>query len=331
MSFESSHIPPFTPSLKAFTKDEAMRYPSIPFAVYQIIQTISLASQGLLETINKGTASRVMAAEVTYNASGDKQQQLDTVAHIGFVEALASTEQVGGIISEEAVDLVELDSKMGNYIVALDPLDGTANLSVNAPFGTIFSIYQRISPLGNPIQTIDALQTGHKQIAAGYILYSTATMLVYGTKYGVHSFTYEPTVEAFLLTNPAIQFPKEGPSYAVNDGYFNQFPKAIQQYISHAREQGLGSRYSGALVADFHRHLLQGGIYLYPPTQQKPAGKLRLMFECNALAFIAEQAGGLASDGTQAVLCLEPGTLHQCIPFYIGSANMVKQLLHFMA
>lgn len=317
-----------TPYLKQFIQGEAARCPTMPAAIYKIIQAMASASEVLIQAIKSSRPKDfVEDGLLSRNASGDMQHLLDRIAHNCFLKTLANTGLVGAVVSEEATGIITIENGAGEYIVSLDPLDGSANIPINAPVGTIFSIYRRLSSPGQPIQEVDVLQPGSQQIAAGYLLYSTTTMLVYGTQYGVHGFTYEPAVDAFLLTHQSLKFPQDGVSYAVNDGYFHSFPQSIRAYIEQCRKQGLGSRYSGALVADFHRHLLQGGIYLYPPTQHKPTGKLRLMFECNPLAFLAEQAGGLASNGSQSILHIQPSQIHQCIPFYIGSANMVQSLL----
>jgi fructose-1,6-bisphosphatase I len=317
-----------TPYLEQFIEAETAQFPAMPAAIYKIIQAMASASKVLIQAIKSSRPKDLLEDDLlSRNASGDQQHRLDRIAHNCFLDALARTGLVGAMLSEEAIGVVEIENGAGEYIVSLDPLDGSANIPTNGPVGTIFSIYQRLSSPGQPIHEVDVLQPGSQQIATGYLLYSTTTMLVYGTQYGVHGFTYEPAIDAFLLTHRTLKFPKDGVSYAVNDGYFHSFPQSIRAYIEQCRKQGLGSRYTGALVADFHRHLLQGGIYLYPPTQHKPTGKLRLMFECNPLAFLAQQAGGLASNGSQSVLCIQPSQIHQCIPFYIGSENMVKSLL----
>jgi fructose-1,6-bisphosphatase I len=201
---------------------------------------------------------------------------------------------------------------------------------VNAPVGTIFSIYQRLSSFGEAVQQEDVLQEGNKQIAAGYILYSTSTMLVYTAGYGVHGFTYDPAIDEFFLSYPKMQMPNDGKVYAINDGYFDTFPNYIQQYVQDCRQRSYSARYMGTLVADFHKHLLQGGIYMYPPTQKNPEGKLRLALECNALAFVAKQAGGTASNGKQSILAIKPNAIHQRVPMYIGSVNMIERLLAYI-
>jgi len=317
------------PSLTQFTEQEQTRLPSIPHAIPVILHAIALASKLIHKIVNKGALEGMADLPGTLNASGDEQQGLDLIAHDHLMSNLAATGEVCAIISEEEKGMATLAGRAGKYIIALDPLDGSANLQVNAPVGTIFSIYQRLSPPGRVVHPTEVLQSGSRQIAAGYILYSTATTFVYGTRHGVHGFTYDPTLNEFFLTHSCMHLPQVGKSYAINDGYLNSFPNYVQHYIQLCRDQGLSARYTGALVADFHRHLIEGGIYLYPATQKAPAGKLRLMFESNPLAFIAEQAGGLASDGKQPILQIEPSMIHQRTPLYIGSASMIKKLLAF--
>jgi fructose-1,6-bisphosphatase I len=314
-------------TLKEFMQDEARQHTAIPADIYTILYALASASKKLLLSLQSSAVKKNTHDHLVVNLSGDLQHELDRKAHEVFIDALANIGVVGGVISEEAVGIINIADGKSPYIVAIDPLDGSANVAVNAASGTIFSIYRRLSLPNKPIQTADILQPGIRQIAAGYILYGTYTVFVYGTVYGVHGFVYDPTLDAFLLTYQAMKFPQKPQSYAINDGHAKNFPETIQHYLKQCRQQGLGSRYSGALVADFHRHLLQGGIYLYPSTEKKPNGKLRLMFECNPLAFLAVQAGGWASDGNQDVLSLEPHAIHQCIPFYVGSESLVKTLL----
>jgi fructose-1,6-bisphosphatase I len=263
----------------------------------------------------------------SFNATGDKQQKLDLLAHDFFVKALDSTQEVCAVISEEADSLVPLTHSQAPYIVAMDPLDGSANVPINGPIGTLFSIYPRRMAPEVPLQEADVLMLGNQQVAAGYILYSTVVVLVYATPHRVHGFVYDPELNDFVLARPNIYMPESGLTYAINHSYLSNFPHYIQHYITYCRRQELSCRYTGALVADFHRHLLEGGIYLYPPTLKRPSGKLRLIFECNVLAYIAEQAGGMASDGKQSILQIMPRSLHQCVPFYIGSKGMIQPLL----
>jgi fructose-1,6-bisphosphatase I len=315
------------PSLSQFLKKEQAQFPNIPTAISIIIQAMATSAMFMGRTVVQSMINGDAACTESFNPSGDTQQKLDIIAQDFFLAALTATQEVCAVISEEADLLVPLSNKNARYIVALDPLDGSSNINVNSPIGTLFSIYQRSSSSEDSIQEVDVLIPGKQQLAAGYILYSTVTTLVYATIYGVHGFTYDPSVDDFFLTHPTLRMPENGVTYAINHSYLHTFPHYIQNYIAYCRRQELTSRYTGALVADFNRHLLEGGIYLYPPTYKRPNGKLRLMFECNVLAFIAEQAGGLATDGKQPILNIIPRHIHQCVPFYIGSKAMVKNLL----
>ena len=316
--------------LTQFLKEEQQQFPALPPALLPILHTIASASRTIHEMVRSLDPVNILGSQKTYNSSGEEQQKLDLIAHNTFVQTLAATGEVCAITSEEAENIIVLNNNVGSYIVTIDPLDGSPNIDVNAPIGTIFSVYQRRSPQTSPVQEADALQAGQHQLAAGYILYSTSTTLVYTLGHGVHGFTYNPTIDAFSLAYQDMQIPKNGKSYAINDAYFDAFPSYVQHYIHQCRQQGCTARYMGALVADFHRHLMKGGVYLYPPTQKHPEGKLRLTLECNALAFIAEQAGGAASNGHQAILTIHPQGIHQRAPLYIGSQHMVQNLLASM-
>jgi fructose-1,6-bisphosphatase I len=228
------------------------------------------------------------------------------------------------IISEESESYLDLNND-GKYVIAIDPLDGSSNIDVNVSIGTIFSIYRRKSKPGTSIQDEDILQKGSEQVAAGYILYGSSTMLVYTTGHGVNGFTYEPTLGEYFLSHPDLNQPADGKIFSINEGSYNSFAQPVKDYLKHCKEKNFTGRYIGSLVADFHRNLLKGGIYIYPATSKDPHGKLRLMYECNALAYIAEQAGGKASDGKQRVLDIQPTSLHQRTPFYVGSKHMVEK------
>ncbi len=320
-------IPDLGLSLDQCLQGEQLQFPDLPKVLPRILHAIAAAGKAVNEVVRSLDLVGMIGSQETYNPSGDEQQKLDMMAHNCFVRMLAATAEVCAVISEEAAGIIAFANNCGDYIITLDPLDGSPNIDINAAMGTIFSVYQRCSSHSMPVQQEDVLQKGSKQLAAGYILYGTSTMLVYTACHGVHGFTYEPSVGEFFLTYPAMQMPKDGQSYAINDGNFNTFPTYVQRYIQQCRHDNYAARYMGALVADFHRHLIQGGIYLYPPTRKTPKGKLRLMLECNALALIAEQAGGAASNGQQAILAIQPEAIHQRVPLYIGSTNMVKRLL----
>jgi fructose-1,6-bisphosphatase I len=315
------------PSLGQFLKEEQQKFRKVPEELLCIFAAIIAASKVINEVVRKLGLMNIIGAQGTYNSSNEAQQKLDMLAHHCFLDALAETGEVCALLSEEEEGIIPLPNKSGKYIVALDPLDGSPNIDVNAPIGTIFSVYQRCSHQSLLVQQEDILQKGSEQLAAGYILYGTSTMFVYTVRHGVHSFTYHPAADDFFLAHETMQLPKSGQYYAINDGYFDAFPSYVQHYIQQCRRHEYSARYMGALIADFHRHLIQGGIYLYPSTKKHPAGKLRLVLECNALALIAEEAGGTASNGQQSILSLLPQAIHQRVPLYIGSTEMVKNLL----
>lgn len=324
----SSIITEERPSLAQFLQEERQHYADIPEALLRIVYAIASASKMVNALVRRLDLTGLVGSLGVRNTTGDMQQQLDVIAHHHFLYRLSALREVCAVASEEATDIVTLGHPRGDYIIALDPLDGSPNIDVNAAIGTIFSVYRRHpSRASTPVQQDDILQPGTQQQAAGYILYGTSTILVYTTSHGVHSFTYDPIKEEFLLARQDIQMPKEGKIYAINDGYWEDFPGYVRDYIQQCRRHGCVARYGGALVADFHRHLVRGGIYLYPPTQKNPTGKLRLMLECNALALLAEHAGGKASSGQHATLHILPTTLHQQVPLYVGSAHMIQALL----
>ena len=222
--------------------------------------------------------------------------------------------------------MIELNNK-SKYIIAIDPLDGSSNIDVNVSIGTIFSVYRRKSEPGTPVQREDLLQPGRDQVAAGYLLYGSSTMLVFTTGNGVYGFTYEPSLGDFFLSHCNMKIPTNGTTYSVNEGYYYDFSPGVQHYIDACKEKRYSARYIGSFIADFHRNLLKGGIYLYPATADQPNGKLRLLYECNALAMVVEQAGGKATNGTQRILDICPSEFHERAPLYIGSPNMVDALV----
>lgn len=301
---------------------------AFPFAsgeLSQLIRDLAYAGKVVNREINRAGLADIIGAIGTENVQGEEQQNLDVAADIRFRRALKKGGEVAAIISEEEEDIIELGNDRSKYIVAIDPLDGSSNIDVNVSVGTIFSIYRRISPQGSPVQQEDVLQPGRDQIAAGYILYGSSTMFVYTTGKGVNGFTYEPSLGEYILSHQDMKMPIDGKIYSVNEGAYSSFNDATKEYIVKCKERGYSARYIGSLVADFHRNLLKGGIYIYPSTKKAPNGKLRLMYECNALAFMAEQAGGVATDGKNRIMDIEPQTLHQRVPFYVGSKNMVKE------
>ena len=262
------------------------------------------------------------------NTGGEEQQKLDVLANIRFTRALTKGGEACALISEESESYLDLNND-GKYVIAIDPLDGSSNIDVNVSIGTIFSIYRRKSPIGQPIQEQDILQRGSEQMAAGYILYGSSTMLVYTTGHGVNGFTYETTLGEYFLSHPDMKMPEDGKIYSINECSSNSFAQPLKEYLNYCKGNNYTARYIGSLVADFHRNLLKGGIYIYPATGKDTNGKLRLMYECNALAFVAEQAGGAAIDGKNRILDIQPQSLHQRTPFYAGSKNMVKKAVSF--
>jgi fructose-1,6-bisphosphatase I len=280
----------------------------------------------------------ILGAAGDTNVQGEDQQKLDVYANEKFIQTLINRNIVCGIASEEEDSFIAINSNDQNhqnkYIVLMDPLDGSSNIDVNVSVGTIFSIYRRVTPVGTPVQDQDFLQKGSEQVAAGYIIYGTSTMLVYTTGDGVNGFTLNPAIGTFYLSHPQMQFPENGTIYSVNEGNYIHFPKGIKNYIKYCQmEEGdrpYTSRYIGSLVSDFHRNMIKGGIYLYPTSSKNPNGKLRLLYECNPMALLAEQANGKASDGTTRILDIAPTELHQRVPFICGSSAMVEKAEEFM-
>lgn len=294
----------------------------------QLLRDIALAGKVVNREMNKAGLINIIGPIGTQNVQGEDQQKLDVLANIRFVRAFTKGQEVCAIISEEDDEVIEIDNNK-KYIVAIDPLDGSSNIDVNVSVGSIFSIYRRITPIGNPVEKHDYLQKGTEQVAAGYILYGSSTMLVYTTGHGVNGFTYDPSLGEYLLSHQNMTIPKHGKIYSINEGSFFSFSEDVKKYIGHCKENSYSGRYIGSLVADFHRNLLKGGIYIYPGTDKNPNGKLRLLYECNSLAFIVEQAGGLAVDGRQRILEIQPTSMHQRVPFFVGSEEMVNKAISY--
>ncbi|MHA6278810.1 class 1 fructose-bisphosphatase [Salinimicrobium sp. CAU 1759] len=305
----------------------------------RLINSIRLAAKVVNHEVNKAGLVDITGAAGETNVQGEDQQKLDVYANEKFIQTLTNREIVCGIASEEMEDFITIAGQNGDhknkYVVLMDPLDGSSNIDVNVSVGTIFSIYRRVSPIGTPVQMEDFLQPGNKQVAAGYIVYGTSTMLVYTTGHGVNGFTLNPALGSWYLSHPDMKFPETGNIYSVNEGNYIHFPRGVKNYIKYCQEEKdnrpYTSRYIGSLVSDFHRNMIKGGIYFYPTTSSAPKGKLRLLYECNPMAFIAEQAGGKASDGFNRILDIEPTELHQRVPFFCGNTDMVEKVEEFMA
>jgi fructose-1,6-bisphosphatase I len=263
---------------------------------------------------------------------GEQQQKLDVYANQALLHCLGLRDSVAALVSEEDEEPVTFDRSVetGKYIIVFDPLDGSSNIDVNVNVGTIFSVLRRLPSTDGDLQA-SILQPGHAQVAAGYVVYGPSTVLVYTTGHGAHGFTLDPTIGAFVLTSENMRMPEQGSYYSVNEANSATWPDEYREYVAKLRSGALGrqysSRYIGSLVADFHRTLLKGGIFLYPPTQEQPGGKLRLMYEANPLAFIAEQAGGIASSGKGRILDIKPEGIHQRTPLIVGSKREMEALL----
>lgn len=311
----------------------ARRQEEFPFAsgeLSQLLRDIALASKIINREINRAGLAGIEGQADRENVQGEIQQKLDIASNIRFKRALMYGGETCAILSEEEADPIITDEAGAKYIVAIDPLDGSSNIDVNVSVGTIFSIYRRQSMAGAKLTPSELLQPGREQVAAGYILYGSSTMLVYTTGYGVNGFTLEPSLGEYFLSHPDMRMEANGSIYSINDGLYDQFSPGLVSYIQTCRKRGYKARYIGSLVADIHRNLLKGGIFIYPGTPSHPNGKLRLLYEGNPMAFLIEQAGGLASDGEGRIMDIGPSEIHQRTPLIIGSKVMVEELLEFL-
>ncbi len=320
---------PIGTALDRFIKSRQEAFAFATGELSQLLRDIALSGKVVNREINRAGLINLAGVTGTQNMGGEDQKQLDILANIRFSRALEKGGEVCAIVSEEEEEIIEVNNN-ASYIIAIDPLDGSSNIDVNVSIGTIFSIYRRVSETGTPITQADVLQPGKNQVAAGYILYGSSTMLVFTTGAGVNGFTYDPSLGEYFLSHTNMQIPKDGNIYSVNEGSYHSFTEGVKNYINDCRNSGFSGRYIGSLVADFHRNLLKGGIYIYPSTADNPQGKLRLIYECNTLAFIAEQAGGKATDGTNRIMDIIPTEIHQRIPFFIGSKEMVDKAKEMM-
>ncbi|HAS4343109.1 TPA: class 1 fructose-bisphosphatase [Vibrio cholerae] len=326
-------------TLGEFIVEKQHDFPHASGELSSLLASIRLAAKIVNREINKAGLADIIGASGNDNIQGEEQQKLDLYANEKFKAALEARDQVCGVASEEEDEAVAFSkelNKNAKYVVLMDPLDGSSNIDVNVSVGTIFSIYRRVSPVGTPPTQEDFLQPGNKQVAAGYVIYGSSTMLVYTTGNGVNGFTYDPSLGTFYLSHENMRIPENGKIFSINEGNYIRFPTGVKKYIKFCQEnvpeegRPYTSRYIGSLVADFHRNLLKGGIYLYPSTQSHPNGKLRLLYECNPMAFLIEQAGGLASDGARRIMDIKPTELHQRVPFFVGSKNMVHKVETFL-
>lgn len=320
-------------TLIEFINEKQHDFPFATGELSRILHDIGIAAKIIHREINMAGLTDNMGYQGGENVQGEQQKKLDVFANKQFIKALQNGSQVCAIASEENEKIVTFDnpySQIGKYVVAMDPLDGSSNIEVNIPVGTIFSIYRRKSIQGQPITEDDLLQPGKEIVAAGYILYGSSTMMVYSTGNGVNGFTYDNSVGLFLLSHPDIKIPETGNIYSINEANYIYFPDGIKKYIKYcqvddpATNRPYTSRYVGSLVSDFHRNMFRGGIYLYPGNLKNPTGKLRLLYECAPIAFLAEQAGGFATDGFHRTLNIKPQAIHQRSSLIVGSKKMVR-------
>ena len=314
----------------------SFKYSSSEFS--RLINSITLAANVVNHKLNKAGLVDIIGETGKTNVQDEKQQKLDVYANNKFRDTLINRNIICGYASEENESFISVNSddknNQNSYIVLIDPLDGSSNIDVNVSVGTIFSVYRRISEIGNSVSIDDFLQKGRNQVAAGYIIYGTSTMLVYTNGDGVNGFTLDPAIGSFYHSHANLKFPKKGSIYSVNEGNYLQFPDYVKKYLKFCQmeedNRPYTSRYIGSLVSDFHRNLIKGGIFMYPSTSKNPKGKLRLLYECNPISFICEQAGGLAIDGEENILDIQPEALHQRVPFYCGSEKMINQVQTFI-
>ncbi len=321
---------PIGVNLDRFIKSHEDQFKYASGELSQLIRDIALASKVINREMNKAGLINLAGDAGTQNAQGDHQQKLDILADIRFMRALTKGGEVCAIISEERDDMTVTGKNSGKYVIAIDPLDGSSNIDVNVSVGTIFSVYRRKSEVGTEPTAQDCLQKGDDQVAAGYVVYGSSAMFVYTTGMGVNGFTFDQSLGEYFLSHPNLTTPTDGKIYSCNEGHFNSFPDGVKKYLTECRDKEMVVRYIGSLVADFHRNLLKGGIYLYPSYRKGPLGKLRLMYECNALAFLVEQAGGKASAGDMRIMDIEPTDFHQKCPLYIGSSDMVDKVERYI-
>lgn len=326
-------------TLSEFIIEREAEFPYASGDLSRLLSDIGTAAKIVNYQVNKAGLGDILGSAGSANIQGETQMKLDVFADEVFINYFKSGGQVCGIASEENDKFVSFRSqlsKRGKYVVLFDPLDGSSNIDVNVSIGTIFSIFRRTSSIGDLANINDFLQRGVEQVAAGYVIYGSSTMLVYTTGHGVHGFTLEPSIGEFCLSHPSMRIPEQGKIYSINEGNLKSSPQGVQDYVGYCKEEDKKSgrpysgRYIGSLVADFHRNLIKGGIYIYPSTNASPRGKLRLLYECAPLAFIAEQAGGTASNGSDRIMELRPKELHERAPLFIGSKKMVAKAEEFM-
>ena len=326
-------------TLNEFIIHQQAEFPEATGNFSCLLHHIGIAAKKVNREVNKAGLVDILGRSGCENVQGEEQQKLDVYANEAFMEELQASGECCGIASEENEDVTTFHEGLcrnAKYIVCMDPLDGSSNIDVNVSIGTICSIYRRKSPIGEAAVLDDFLQKGSEMVAAGYIIYGSSTMLVYTVGRGVNGFTLDPSLGEFCLSHPNIKTPASGKIYSINEGNYEKFPVGIKKYIKYCQEKDAKtnrpytSRYIGSLVADFHRNMLKGGVFMYPSTDSHPNGKLRLLYECNPIAFIAEQAGGLAFSEEGRILDLQPEAIHQRVTFYAGAHDMVMKVKEFL-
>lgn len=322
-------------TLDEFTIKQMRAFPKATGELSTLLRDIGLAAKRVNVEVNKAGLVDILGDAGTMNVQGEEVKKLDVFANDQFTGVLKHGISCAGIASEELDDIIVFDDEISNkskYICMYDPLDGSANIDVNVSIGTIFAIFRRVTELGKPCSKEDFLQKGTQMVAAGYIIYGSSTMMVYATRRGVNGFTLDPSIGEFTLSHPDIKCPDQGKIYSVNHGNFFQYDEKVKKYIDRCQKKTMEvggpytQRYIGSMVSDVHRNLIKGGIFMYPGTIDKPGGKLRLLYECNPFAFIVEIAGGLATNGKERILDIQPTELHQRTPFFIGSKLMMDEL-----
>ncbi|MCO4294602.1 class 1 fructose-bisphosphatase [Solitalea sp. MAHUQ-68] len=325
-------------TLGQFIIERQAEFPYAKGELSRLLRDIGIAAKIVNREVNKAGLVDILGEAGTMNVQGEAVKKLDVYANDQFISALQSGGECCLIASEENEDVIQINSEVSRnakYIVAIDPLDGSSNIDVNVAVGTIFSIYRRKTESG-PCTKEDVLQKGVDQVAAGYIIYGSSTMLVYTTGHGVNGFTLDPSIGEFCFSHPNMQFPKSGKMYSLNEGNYVHFPEGVKKYLKYCQVEDketnrpYTSRYIGSMVADIHRNMIKGGIFIYPTTASSPKGKLRLVYECNPLAFIVEQAGGRATNGFTRIMDLNVKEIHQRTPIFIGSEEMVLKAEEFM-
>ncbi len=326
-------------TLDEFTIQQMRDFPQATGELSGLLRDIGLAAKRVNVEVNKAGLVDILGDTGAVNVQGEEVKKLDEFANDQFVGVLRHGISCAGVASEELDEMVVFDDEISNnskYICMFDPLDGSSNIDVNVSIGTIFSVYRRVTEKGKPVTIDDFLQPGNRQVAAGYIIYGSSTILVYATKRGVNGFTLDPSIGEYSLSHPDIKCPEQGKFYSVNHGNFFTFDQKVKNYIDVCQRKNSTNggpytqRYIGSMVADVHRNLLKGGIFMYPGTADKPNGKLRLLYECNPFAYIVEKAGGKATNGSQRILDVQPTELHQRTPFFIGSIGMMEELESYL-